>query len=341
MNRRTLFGSGTRRALGLACLVLLATATALAPAVALAQSPTVAQAQQQYDEGKFADALATVQGALSSGAVTGSDAVAARVLLGRCQAKVGDVPGARKTFLRVLHEDPQFRLDEVRTPPDEVAVFRDALRIFQEEQARASQRIPASLEVFYGLGSGDNTDMGEYVASGGGDKKFDNKPMFGVGVRFPLAPKWSLNLELIRFHATNEDSVSGLGKSKYELSATPLAFSLCYLLRDQGHVRASVFAGGGPMLNAFATDKFLFFGVLPLSIADTKVGAYFHGGLEGEYVINPKISVTGRALYRSAKVKMYKGSTFTQYGGTVTLGDRNLDFSGYGVSLGLRAYIGY
>jgi hypothetical protein len=95
------------------------------------------------------------------------------------------------------------------------------------------------------------------------------------------------------------------------------------------------------MLNSYVSDKFLFFGVIPLNISDSKVGTYIHGGIEGEYVLHPKLSVTGRALFRSAKAnKMYKGSTFTQYSSGL-IGNRNLDFSGYGVSLGLRGYIGY
>lgn len=342
MNRRTLLGSGTLRALALAGLVLLAAVAAVAPSVALAQTGPVAQAQSQYDGGKFAEALATLETALSSGAVTGSDALAARTLLARCQAKVGDVAAARKTFLGVLRQDPQFRLDEVTTPPDEVVVFREALRMYLEEQEEASRRIPASLSGFYGLGSGKNEDIGEYVASGGGDKEFDNKPLFGVGVRFPLAPRWSLDLELQRFRAVNEDSVSGPAKSTYELTATPLVVSVVYLAKQSGKLRLNVFAGGGPMLNAYAADKFLFFGSIALKVTDTKVGSYVHGGLEGEYALHPKLSVTGRALLRSAKAtKMFEGSTFDQYGTGTTIGNRDMDFSGFGLTLGLRGYIGY
>jgi hypothetical protein len=342
MNRRTLLGSGTLRALAGACLVLFAAVAVLSPHVAFAQAGAVAQAQSQYDSGRFADALTTLQNALAAGEVTGSDAIGARVLLARCQAKVGDVPAARKTFLQVLRQDPQFRLDEVSTPPDEVAVFREALRAFEREQEQASQRIPASLAGFYGIGSGANEDFGEYVALGGGDKEFDNKPFFGIGVRFPLAPRWSLDLELQRFRATNEDSVSGPAQATYELTATPLVVNVVYLVKESGKLRMNVFAGGGPMLNSYAADKFLFFGSIALKVTDTKVGTYFHGGFEGEYSLHPKLSVNARALFRSAKAtKMYEDSQFTQYGGTETIGNRDMDFSGYGLTLGLRGYIGY
>jgi hypothetical protein len=347
MNRRTLLGSGTLRALAGACLVLLAATVSIAPRIAFAQANPVAKAQQQYDNGDFAEALATVKDALSSGAVSGSEAVAARELMARCQAKTGDVEASKKTFLQILHQDPQYRLDEVRTPPDEVVVFRQALQIFLEEEATQGQRIPASIEFFYGVGSGDNEDFGEYVALGGGDKKFDNKPFFGLGVRFPLKPKWSLNLELQRFRATNEDTVTVpvtffSGHGTYELTATPLIVSAVYLLRDSGKFRTSVFAGGGPMLNSYASDSFTLLGFVPLKTTDSKVGVYFHGGVEGEYLLHPKLSVTARGVIRYAKAsKMFEGSTFTQYATGDPIGDRDLDFSGYGISIGLRGYIGY
>lgn len=341
MDRTMTFGPGLARALASAALVLLTLGGALAPRPAFAQTNPVATAQQQYDAGQFAEALTTLQTALEGGAVTGTEAVAARELLARCQAKTGDTAGAKKTFLHILRQDPQYRLDEVRTPPDEVAVFQAALTVFEAEQAQSRQRIPASLSASFGLGSGNNEDFGEYVAIGGGDKSFDNKPMFGIGVRFPLAPKWSLDLELMRFRATNQDSVSGPAKAEYELTATPLVINLVYLAHDSGKFRLNLFAGAGPMLNSYASDQFLFFGTIALKVTDTKVGTYFHGGLEGEYELHPRLSITGRGLFRSAVASdMFDKSTFTQYG-SGTIGNRDLDFSGYGVSLGLRGYIGY
>lgn len=341
MNRRTLLGSGTLRALAGACLVLLAATVSIAPQIAFAQANPVAQAQKMYDNGDFVEALAKVKDALASGAVSGSDAVEARELMARCQAKTGDVEASKKTFLQILHQDPQYRIDEVRTPPDEVVVFRQALQIFLEEQAAKGQRIPASITAFYGIGSGANEDFGEYVAQGGGSKSFDTTPEFGMSVRFPLAPKWSLDLEMVRFRATNEDSVSGPAKATYELTATPLVISVVYLVRDSGKLRLNVFAGGGPMLNSYAADKFLYFGSIPLKVTDAKTGIYFAAGGEAEYVLRSRISLTGRLQFRSAKAtKMFEGSTFTQYGGE-PIGDRDMDFSGFGLHFGLRGYIGY
>ncbi|MBI5167856.1 MAG: hypothetical protein HZA61_00065 [Candidatus Eisenbacteria bacterium] len=341
MNRRMLFGSGLARAF--ACLLLVVTTFVVSPRLAAAQANPVAQAQQQYDGGKFAEALLTVRNAISTGAVMGSNVIGARELMARCQVKVGDAAGARATFLQILRLDPQYRIDTVRTPPDEVEVFQQALKAFEAEQLQAKQRIPASVTAFYGIGSGSNTDFGDYVKLGGGDEKFDNKAMFGFGVRFPLAPRWSLDLEMSRLRATNEDTVrvTGSGHGEYELTATPMVVSIVYLVRDSGKLRASVFFGAGPMLNSYAADKFSLFGSIPIKTTDTKVGKYLHAGLEGEYAFHPKLSLTGRALFRSAKAeKMYDGLTFTQYA-TGNLGNRDLDFSGYGLTIGLRGYVGY
>lgn len=346
MDRTTLFGPGLTRSLAGVALVLVALGGALTPVIARAQTNPIASAQQQYDAGKFTEALATLQTALESGAVTGSDAVTARELLARCQAKTGNSTAAKKTFLQILRVDPQYRLDEVRTPPDEVLVFQAALAAFTAEQTRAQQRLPASLSASFGLGSGDNEDFGKFLSLGGGDKSFDNKPMFGIGVRFPLAPKWSLDLELVRFRATNADSLSGTAKSTMELTATPLVINVVYLVRKSNRFRASVLAGGGPMLNSYAALSTIRHPVVPgfnLKVTDTKTGIYFHGGFEGEYVLHPKLSATARAVFRSAvAADMFDKSTFTLPGYAAgAIGDRDLDFSGYGVSLGLRGYIGY
>lgn len=350
MIRGKSFSMGMALALMSAAAVLPFMSAMVAPRVAYAESAALTAAQSSYDAGKFSDAVTKLKDALAKGAVTGGDIIRAKELLGRAQAKAGDTAGARATFLGLLRQDPQYRLDRLRTPPDEVAAFDQALRTFQAEQLSASHRVPASINLFYGIGSGDNERFGEYVAFGGGDKKFDNKPMFGLGVRFPLRPRLSIDLEIQRFRATNEDSLSGAPssgnqKSTYELSALPIVVSLHYSVRDGEKTRVSVFGGGGPMLNSYASDTDPnTFGV-PVKITDSKVGVYLHTGLEGEYSLHPKLAINARALYRMAKVTdMYDKLQFNQYDSSLalgTLGNRDLDFSGYGLSLGLRAYIGY
>lgn len=302
---------------------------------------SLVQAQSLYDQGRFADALKQVQAGLDGGKFTGGEKVRAKELIARCQVKTGAGAAGRATFLSLLRQDPLYRPDALRVPPDEMNEFNAARATFEEEQRSARQRIPASIGAFYGTGSGDNSDFGEYVKAGGGDDKFENTPIFGLGVRFPLRPKLSIDLELQRFRATNEDSVTGPAQAKYELSALPVVVSLHYLVHDGGKLRASVFAGGGPMLQSYASDAFLFFGSIPIKVTDSKVGTYLHAGIEGEYLLTPRFSVNARLLGRSAKAtKMFEDSEFTQYSG-VLLADRDIDFSGVGLTLGLRGYIGY
>ncbi len=316
--------------------------TYLSPGSAQAQASDLAAAQRLYDSGQFTEAAAALQEAIASGRVIGGDVIAAKELLARCQTKAGDEAGSRRTFLSLLRQDPLYRPDALRVPADEMFAYEAAKRLFDAEQLRSSQRLPASIGLFYGIGSGDNKDFGEYVAFGGGSETFDNKGMFGIGVRFPLRPRLSLDLELQRFNATNSDSATGGRTAEYELSALPMVVSLHWLIRDSEKFRASAFLGGGPMLNAYAADKFLFFSSIALRVTDSKVGTYLHGGVEGEYLLNPKLSLNGRLILRSAKATdMFDGSDFTQYAPGTSIGNRDLDFSGIAFSIGVRGYVGY
>jgi len=314
---------------------------AFGPAAAVAQTDDVAAAQTLYDQGNYAEAMQTLRDGLASGRITGGQVVAARELTARCQVKSGDVAGARRTFLMILRSDPQYRPDPLRVPPDEMEAYNAARNEFDASQTRASQRIPASIELHYGIGSGKNDDFGEFVASGGGDKEYDNDPLFGGSVRFPLASKWSLDLQIERFRATNKDSIPGDNSADYEITAIPVAISVAYLVLDHPRYRVSAFAGGGPMLESTSSVNFPFF-TIDISVADTKVGTYLHGGLEGEYRFHPRFSVTGRALVRSAKATgLFKDTDFDLYGNGVSIANRDIDFSGFAATVGLRGYIGY
>ena len=54
------------------------------------------------------------------------------------------------------------------------------------------------------------------------DKEFDVDPSFGAAVRFPIKPRWSLEIEMQRFRATNADTFPGQQQAKYEITALPL-----------------------------------------------------------------------------------------------------------------------
>ncbi len=336
------------RMTGLLVLALVCAATAplgiraWGPAPAWAQTDDVSAAQALYDQGQYAQAATTIRDGLSSGRIFGNQVVSGRELLARCQVKMGEVANAKRTFLMILDQDPLYRPDPLRVPPDEMAVFNEAKRQFDAGQQRAAQRLPASIEIHYGVGSGDNKDFGDFVATGGGDSKYDNKPQFGGTVRFAIAPKFSVDIMIERFRATDADSFQSNpgGGVKYEITAIPVAVSLAYLLHDSDRFRGYVFAGGGPLLEATSSLDLPFFGV-PIQIADDKVGTYLHAGLEGEYRFHPRFSISGRVLGRLAKATgLFKDTGLSYEPGTV-IDDRDIDFSGFAATIGLRAYVGY
>ncbi|HTR96728.1 MAG TPA: tetratricopeptide repeat protein [Candidatus Acidoferrales bacterium] len=312
--------------------LLLGPGPFLGARTALAANPAIDKAQNLYDTAKFADAVTSLRAALDSGQITGNDVVTARALLARCLVKSGQRLEAKQAFKTVLRLDPAYTPDAVMVPPDEMDVFKLAQREVTQEQIAAGQRIPASLAFFYGVGSGDNSDLGKAIHQQGGPSKMDNQPMFGGSVRFPVRHELSLDIELSRLRATARDS-NGV---QYEASAIPLIASLVYPLHSTSTVRLNVFVGGGPMMSTKAFAKVDLFGT-KLTIFDEKTGFYLHGGLEGEWLPTPKFAVTARVLGRSASESGFFGDTPSDY----FLHGRKVDFTGYGASIGLRAYIGY
>lgn len=312
---------------------------AAATASATTTSP-IADAQKLYDSAHFKDAVDKLRAALSNGLVSGSDAVSARALMARAMVKAGNRVEAKQAFKAVLRTDPAYRLDALEVPPDEMDVFKMALAEITQEQIEAGQRVPASLGFFYGVGSGDNKSVGELVKAGGGDDHLKSKPEFGVSVRFPVRPKLSLDLELSRFRSTGNDSFPSPNDTRFEATAIPMVASLYWTAIPGSKHRVNVFVGAGPMVASRASLSFNFFTVR-LNLAEEKVGAYLHGGVEGEWLLSPRLSLNGRVLGRYAKAsKLFKDSELTLYS-NAPLKNRDVDFSGFGAYVGLRAYIGY
>lgn len=308
-------------------------------ASAAATSP-IEQARKLYDAAKFQEAIDGLRSALAAGEVTGNSVIEARALMARCLVKTGNRLDAKQAFATVLRMDPAYRPDAVVVPPDEMDVFRLALAAVTTEQIEAGKRVPASIGFFYGTGSGDNRSLGEIQHFLGGSDKLDTKPEFGGSVRFPLRPRWSLDLELARFRATGEDSTQAPNTIDFEASAIPMVASVYWAALTGPHHRVNLFVGGGPLLTATNSIDLPFF-TFRIKIADQKTGMYMHGGAEGEWLVHPKLAVSGRALYRSATAnKLYHDSTLELYG-TKAIKDRKVDFSGFGAYVGLRAYIGY
>lgn len=321
-------------------LALVAVPVLRAPA-AWAAAPALEEAQKLYDGAQFNDAIAKIRAALSAGEVTGADAVAARALMARCLVKAGNRVEAKQAFKFVLRQQPGFKLDAATAGPDEQEVFALAQKEITAEQIEAGSRIPASLSFSFGSGPGDNEDMAEIAVAGGGKDKYDVKPQIGGSVRFPIAERWSLELELQRLRATDVDGNAPPNDARYEITAYPLSLSAYYTAWSSKWLRMNLFAGGGLLSSAISAIEFGDFGGTPLTVSGQKNGKYVHGGLEAELLLHPRLALAGRVLGRSATAEdVLDEFGFDAYG-VASLKNRKIDFSGFAATLGLRAYIGY
>ncbi len=308
-------------------------------------TPVLDQARQLYDASKFDEAVAKLRDAISSGQVIGSDALKAKELLGRCLVKAGKRVDAREAFKSLLRQDQGYRLDAVTVPPDEMEVFNLALKDVTAEQIEAGQRVPASIGLFFGVGSGSNKQFADYVKDGGGKDKFFSKAEFGGSVRFPIKPRWSLDIELARYRATNSDTSRVFANGRpveYEITAIPLIVSVYWSVLPRTRWRGNVFAGLGPLMAARASFSLPEAGGGVLTVSDEKQGFIAQGGLEGEYLFHSRFSVAGRVLARSATASgFYKNVNLALYKSNVFLSGRKVDFSGVGAFIALRGYSGY
>ena len=321
----------------LAALTLALVAAPVAgTSTAWAASPALEEAQALYDGANFADAIAKIRAGLSSGELAGNDAIAARALMARCLVKSGNRLEAKQAFKFVLRQQPGWRPD-ASVGPDEREVFELAQRELTAEQIEAGKRIPASLSFNMGPGSGDNEDMADFATQLGAAKgEYDNKPQIGGAVRFPVTRTLSLELELQRLRATNQAD-----ETELEITAYPVFVSLYHSTYSRSMFRANLFVGGGLLSSAISKleiDLNTGSGTVPISLSGQKNGAYFHGGLEAEFLAHPRLAVTARMLGRYAKAN----SVLDEYGElAVEYKDRDIDFSGFAATFGLRAYIGY
>jgi len=341
-----------RKLLLVALSLTLSAVPLLLAADAWAAAPALTEAQKLYDAAKFDDAIAKLREALSTGEVTGSDAVEARALMARCMVKADNRVEAKQGFKTVLRSDPGYKLDPVNVPPDEMEVFNLAAKEIQQEQIEAGQRIPASLMFFIGKGPGDNTSLGEVQKFFGGSDKLDPQTEFGGSVRFPIRPRFSLDIELSRLRATGSSDSSAASfvfkDTEYEASGIPLVLSLYWTAIPGQKFRANVFAGAGWLLGATVSmDMHYQNGGLDFRFleGDTKTGSYWHLGGEAEYMVHPKASITGRLLYRSAVAEdliPHGTGLLTAIQPSIPLFQNiKVDFSGVAFHIGMRAYIGY
>lgn len=309
-------------------------------------------AQALYDRAEFAAARDALTKGLANGQFTGDDVILARALRARCLVKLGRRLEAKEAFKGVLRTDRAFKLDPAQVPPDEMDSFRLAAQEFDSELAEAGKRFPASIAFSAGTGSAVNQDLVDLASSAGVEPAddFDGAIELGWSVRFPLRPTWSLDLGITRLKATTEDKLpaSRNAHAEYTASAMPFVVSVVHNLSTSPTRRVNAFAGVGPMLAQaiIENQQTLVSGrLIPVQIVGHNQGWYLHAGLEGEYMVRPRLALTAQgALRRANSGKLHLArEDFELYESypVSKLGERTIDFSGWTAQVGLRAYIGY
>jgi hypothetical protein len=114
---------------------------ALVPRAALAQGttaakPPVQRGQEYYEQSRFDEAIGLLRDLVDRGALTGDDLIKAREILARSYVKKGYPVQGKEMFKAILRQDPTYRPDPIKVPPDETAVFEQALKESQSEQAQ-------------------------------------------------------------------------------------------------------------------------------------------------------------------------------------------------------------
>ena len=115
--------------------------TCLVPAASLAQggnTSNVQRGQEYYEQSRFDEAIGLLKDLVDRGALQGDDLQHARELLARSYVKKGYPVQGKEMFKAILRTNPQWRPDPIRVPPDETAVFEQALKEYNNEAAGAA-----------------------------------------------------------------------------------------------------------------------------------------------------------------------------------------------------------
>lgn len=329
----------------LTCLLLVpASSRAQAPA-----APTFDHALQLYNDSRFNEAIGEIESLLRGGALRGDQLNQARELRARCLAKLGRRLESQEAYKAILSTDASYRADPVVIPPDEMEPFKLALKDFQAEQLQEGKRFPASIGFLYGVGQAVNQDLVDLASeSGFGEADdFEASNEFGYSVRFPLAPKLSVDVEVSRLRAETQDKSLSTDHAEYTAAAIPIVTSVFYNVISNPRWRINGFGG----LGALPSEAVVEFQhdhlgrLIPVQIVGRKTGIYLHVGVEGELLASPRFAVLGRILARYANSGEldWNRPDFEVYQGfpASTLGGRSVDFSGLAAHIGVRAYIGY
>src|SRR5215831_2486471 len=134
--RRHMQLSAARARATIAALVLASQLTnGLTPVFAAppAAATNVQRGQEYYEQSRFDEAISLLKDLVDRGALAGDDLQRARELLARSYVKKGYPVQGKEMFKAILRTNPSWRPDPIRVPPDETAVFDQALKEFTAE----------------------------------------------------------------------------------------------------------------------------------------------------------------------------------------------------------------
>jgi len=103
----------------------------------------VVRGQEYYEQSRFDEAISLLRDLVDRGALAGDDLLKAREILARSYVKKGYPAQAKDMFKAILRTNPDYRPDPIRVPPDETAVFEQALK---EYKAQAPATTPAHVD---------------------------------------------------------------------------------------------------------------------------------------------------------------------------------------------------
>jgi hypothetical protein len=136
------------RAVMATVIVFAQLGSALAPAAGFAQTGSSTQAtsgtaksgtgvqrgQEYYEQARFDEAITLLRDLVDRGQLSGDDLQKAREILARAYVKKGYPTQGKAVFKSILQDTPDWRPDPIRVPPDETAVFEQALKEFEAEK---------------------------------------------------------------------------------------------------------------------------------------------------------------------------------------------------------------
>lgn len=116
-------------------------ASCFVPVLAFAQGggpSNVQKGQEYYEQSRFDEAISLLKDLVDRGVLAGEDLQHARELLARSYVKKGYPVQGKEMFKAILRSDPSWRPDPIRVPPDETAVFEQALKEYTQEAGGGS-----------------------------------------------------------------------------------------------------------------------------------------------------------------------------------------------------------